>query len=169
MSSSATDPIVKRYIEETVGENGLRIAEALMSRKEATDTELAKELNARPSHIRKVLYTLYEARIAEYHKQKDKETGWLTFFWQISPDHAKAAVQNKIKTEVSKLEQRLVYEQEHEFFACPVGNERFDFADATQHDFQCPDHGAVMEKQDNASEIEEIAARIARLRDGAAS
>src|ERR687892_187978 len=85
---ATSDERVRQYIEALVGPQGARIANALMTRKEATDSELAEELGEKPSHIRKVLYDLYEARIAEYHKEKDKETGWLTFYWQIDPGHA---------------------------------------------------------------------------------
>lgn len=154
---------VRAYVEQLVGPEGLRVADALLSRKEATDSELAEELGQKPSHIRKVLYDLYEARIAEYHKEKDKETGWLTFFWQIDPHHALTTLNERVRRDLASLNKSLEYETNHEFFICPMGAERFDFGRATEADFRCPEHGAILEQHDNDQEIEALRARVAAL------
>lgn len=162
MEPSSVDR-VRQYIQTLVGPEGARIANALLSRKEATDSELAEELGEKPSHIRKVLYDLYEARIAEYHKEKDKETGWLTFYWQIDPGHAYATIADKARKDLQQLQKALRYEEEHEFFVCPTGAEKFDFARATESDFQCPEHGAILQQHDNAPELEQLRQRVAAL------
>jgi len=154
---------VRSYVAQLTGPEGLRIAEALMSRKEATDSELAEELNEKPSHIRKVLYDLYEARIAEYHKEKDKETGWLTFYWAIKPDHAAATILDRTRKDLAELKKALDFEQNHEFFICPDGAERFDFQRATEHSFHCPEHGSVLQQHDNVNELEQLRQRIVAL------
>jgi len=161
---SLNDPKVKAYIEETVGPEGMRLVDLLAAKEEATDSELAEALGEKPSHIRKILYDLYEARIAEYHKEKDKETGWLTFYWHITPDHARYALAQKHKREIGKLEAMLRYEQEHDFFICPSGRERFDFSAATEQNFHCPEHGDILQAHDNQSEIQHIRARIQELK-----
>lgn len=155
---------VRQYIASTMGPEGIRIAEALLSRKEATDSELAEELNEKPSHIRKVLYDLYEARIAEYHKEKDKETGWLTFYWQINPQHAASHILDRARKDLQALTKALEYEESHEFFVCPEGAERFDFGRATESNFQCPEHGKVLEQHDNRHELETLRQRVEALR-----
>ena len=155
---------VRAYIAQTMGPEGVRIAEALLTRKEATDSELAEELGEKPSHIRKVLYDMYEARIAEYHKEKDKETGWLTFYWQINPTHAASHIADKMKRDLKSLVAALDYEQNHEFFICPQGAERFDFGRATEAGFHCPEHGAVLQQHDNGQELESLRSRVEALR-----
>ena len=154
---------VRSYVAQLTGPEGLRIAEALMSRKEATDSELAEELGEKPSHIRKVLYDLYEARIAEYHKEKDKETGWLTFYWHIRPDQAAATILDRTRKDLAALRQALDFEQSHEFFICPTGAERFDFARATEASFHCPEHNTVLQQHDNHNELEQLKVRIQAL------
>ena len=155
---------VRSYIAQSMGPEGVRIAEALLSRKEATDSELAEELGEKPSHVRKVLYDLYEARIAEYHKEKDKETGWLTFYWQINPKHAADNITDRLRKDLKNLMGALEYEQNHQFFICPQGAERFDFQRATEHDFHCPEHGAILDQHDNVHELEALKARVEALR-----
>lgn len=154
---------VRSFVAQMSGPEGLRVADALLSRKEATDSELAEELGEKPSHIRKVLYDLYEARVAEYHKEKDKETGWLTFYWQIRPDHASSNILERAKRDLASLRQALDYEATHEFFVCPEGAERFDFGRATENDFHCPAHGAILQQHDNHNELEALQQRVAAL------
>lgn len=155
---------VRQYVEQLSGPEGARIAEALMSRPAATDTELAEELGAKPSHIRRILYDLYEARIAEYHKEKDKDTGWLTFYWKLDPAHAYSTILDRTKKELAQLNTALAFEETHEFFICPQGAERFDFARATENSFHCPAHGAVLEQHDNKGELNALRARVDALR-----
>ena len=162
MDAASTER-VRAYIQNLVGPEGARIADALMTRKEATDSELAEELGAKPSHIRKVLYDLYEARIAEYHKEKDMETGCLTFFWQIRPEHAHQTILEKTRRDLADLRRTLDFQETHEFFICPTGAEKFDFARATESDFQCPEHGAILQAHDNGSELEALRQRVAAL------
>jgi transcription initiation factor TFIIE subunit alpha len=166
---SVEDPKVRRYVEETVGPEGMRLVQALGSKEEATDSQLAEELGEKPSHIRKILYDLYEARIAEYHKVKDKETGWLTFYWRITPGQAQYALNQKRLRELAKLQEKLRFEQEHDFFICPSGMERFDFVAATEQSFHCPEHGEVLQAHDNAQEINKIRQKIQELLEAAES
>lgn len=154
---------VRSFVAQLTGPEGLRIADALLSRKEATDSELAEELGAKPSHIRKVLYDLYEARIADYHKEKDKETGWLTFYWQIKPDHAEQTILDRTRKDLAELRKALDFESSHEFFVCADGAERFDFQRATENSFRCPEHGSVLQQHDNKNELEQLRVRIAAL------
>lgn len=155
---------VRTYVAQLVGPEGARIADALLTRKEATDSELAEELGEKPSHIRKVLYDLYEARIAEYHKEKDKETGWLTFYWQIRPEHAANSILERTRKDLLSLQRALEFEETHEFFICPEGAERFDFARATESDFHCPEHNAILQQHDNKAELEALRSRVEALR-----
>lgn len=155
---------VRTYVAQLVGPEGARIADALLTRKEATDSELAEELGEKPSHIRKVLYDLYEARIAEYHKEKDKETGWLTFYWQIRPEHAANSILERTRKDLLSLQRALEFEETHEFFICPEGAERFDFARATESDFHCPEHNAILQQHDNKAELEALRTRVEALR-----
>ncbi|HWG89451.1 MAG TPA: hypothetical protein VNZ52_01250 [Candidatus Thermoplasmatota archaeon] len=157
------DPRVKQYIRETVGDEGMRLAELLTEKQEATDSELAEEMGEKPSHIRKILYDLYEARIAEYHKEKDKDTGWLTFYWSLNPTAAAHAVELKRKREIGALTEKLRFEQEHEWYICPRDQNRLEFTEAAEHNFHCGDCGTLLEAHDNREEVKMLQMRIAEL------
>ena len=154
---------VKTYVEAHEGQEAVRVAEALMSRTEATDSELAEELGQKPSHIRRVLYALYEERLAEYHKEKDKETGWLTFYWQLNATTAASTIMAKARRNLADLQRNLEFEESNEFFICPSGKERFDFGQATECSFSCPEHGTMLESHDNSGELADLRDRVAAL------
>lgn len=157
------DPRVRRYIQDEVGEEGLRLADILAEKGDATDVEIAEVLGAKPSHVRKILYDLYEARAAEYRKEKDKETGWLTFHWGMTPDQALYAVDQKVRREIGDLENRLRANEGVQFYSCPRGDARFEFTQAAEAEFRCPNHGDLLVAHDNRGEIEAMRLRLREL------
>ena len=62
--------LVREFLRKLVGDEGLKILEAVPEG-EVTDEELAKRTDVKLTEVRKVLYTLYEFRIAEYRTEKD--------------------------------------------------------------------------------------------------
>ena len=53
--------------------------------------------------VRHTLYTLYEKRLAEYHRIKNNETGWLTYLWQLRKDHIYDAIREDMSMVLEKL------------------------------------------------------------------
>jgi transcription initiation factor TFIIE subunit alpha len=154
---------VREYIQDVVGDEGVRVAELLEQKGDATDVQLAEVLQTKPSHVRKILYSLYEARAAEYRKEKDKETGWLTFHWLATPDQALHAIDVKVKREIGSLEEQIRSIEGRDFYACPQGQERFDFTEAANVEFRCPAHGELLQAQDNRTEIEQMRGKLQSL------
>ncbi len=76
------DSNVKQFFEETLGEEGLMIIKALIGR-EATDEELSEELGIKLNVTRKILYKLYDYRLASYVRTKDKDIGWYIYTWKL--------------------------------------------------------------------------------------
>ena len=155
-----SDPELKRYIEETVGEKGLPVAAILARKTKATDTEIAEELQDKPSHIRRILYDLYEARVAEYHKEKDKATGWQTFIWSFSAAHAKYAMQQRVERGLHDIETQIRFEEANQFYVCPTDHRRFLFDEATDHQFHCPQCGSTLANDDNSEVIEALKSKL---------
>lgn len=161
------DRDLREYVETLVGDQGLQVLSYLEDHDEATDSEIAETLDAKPSHVRKVLYELYAARIAEYHKEKDSETGWLTFYWNLTPGEAAAELQERREEVIGELEEALRFEEEHDFYACPAGGERYQFEDAMELEFHCPDHDVTLDHVEDNENIQVLAKRIQMLRDEA--
>jgi transcription initiation factor TFIIE subunit alpha len=70
-SAVLEDTAVKQFFEETLGEEGIKIIKTLIGT-EATDEEISEELGMKLNITRKILYKLYDYRLASYVRTKDK-------------------------------------------------------------------------------------------------
>lgn len=164
------DARLRAYVKEVGGDAGIALAKLLDDLGEATDTELAERLGEKPSRVRKVLYDLYEARIAEYYQKKDKETGWQTFHWRLSPENALRAREGQRRKRLEELEERLRREEGTESYACrahPDG--RRDFEGASEAGFRCPECGGALEAEDKRALLRSLKQEIEALRKALAS
>ena len=72
------DPAIRAYLHRLVGDEGLNLLERFPKEGEHSDEDLAAKTGINLNSVRHTLYTLYEKRLAEYHRIKNNETGWLT-------------------------------------------------------------------------------------------
>lgn len=162
---SALKGSLHAYILEKTGEHGIQVAKLLEELGEATDTDMAERLGEKPSHVRKVLYDLYEARVAEYYQKKDKETGWQTFHWKLSPENALRTIDASHRKRLEELEVKLRYEEDHQSFACANHpRDRLGFEQAAEASFRCSDCGSPLEAEDKRQELTALKAEIEALR-----
>lgn len=159
------DPRVREYIGQVSGEAGIQVAKLLDELGEATDTDIAGRLGEKPSHVRKILYDLYEARIAEYYQKKDKETGWQTFHWKLTPENALRTLEQSRRRQLGELEARLRAEEEGQSFVCKKHpRARLGFDEASEANFKCPECGGVLEAEDKRPVLQQIREQIDELK-----
>jgi transcription initiation factor TFIIE subunit alpha len=63
------------------------------------------------------------------------------------------------------LEDRQEYERTHEFYLCEVDSIRFEFGEAMDFGFECPECGSPLESMENTRLVDAMDDRIASLRD----
>ena len=156
ISKEAEDKVKKLKTEiKTVKEKG---EETKKLEKELTaaekELEKAKENGVGEKEItlntvRKILFILYENKFTICHRERDANSGWLTFRWQIKMD----GIYHQIEREKKKLYRNLVKRKEYEddsiFYVCPQNCLRFVFDEATETEFLCPLCGEDLVFQDN--------------------
>jgi transcription initiation factor TFIIE subunit alpha len=121
------------------GEDAVRVVETLQVIAEITDIEIADKTQIRLSMVRKALYRLYDHSLVALRQSRDKETGWFIFNWRLQPDQLGGYIANQKRRILEKLETRLEYEKNHEFYTCQTpGCKRFPFAEAFELLFKCP-------------------------------
>jgi transcription initiation factor TFIIE subunit alpha len=114
---------------------------------EPDDEEILK-LNT----VRKTLYKLYSAKLAQFRRIRDKSTGWFIYYWWHEFDLLEEILIEKKKLILRKLRDRLQYEENNYFFmcnSCSQSNIKFKFDEAFDLNFKCPDCGCPLEAQDN--------------------
>ncbi|ERH10012.1 MAG: transcription initiation factor IIE, alpha subunit [halophilic archaeon J07HX64] len=63
------------------------------------------------------------------------------------------------------LEERHEYEMENEFYLCESCGIRFEFGEAMEFGFQCPECGTSVDAMENTRLVDAMESRIERLRD----
>jgi transcription initiation factor TFIIE subunit alpha len=115
--------------------------------------------------VRKALYSLYDHSLVALRQSRDKQTGWFIFHWRLQPDQLESFVLNQKRHVLEKLEIRLDYEKNHEFYTCQtLGCIRFPFAEAFEHLFKCPRCNKPMMHVSNDSTVEVLARKIEEIK-----
>jgi transcription initiation factor TFIIE subunit alpha len=157
------DPVVQTYLHELVGPRGMPVAAAPPDG-EVTDEELAEELDLELNDVRRALFILYENDLADYRRLRDEDSGWLTYLWTLEYDSIPENLRDEMHRLLDALEDRREYERDHEFFLCEVDSIRFEFEEAMEFGFECPQCGSGLEALDNDHLVEAMDERIDDLR-----
>lgn len=158
-----SDPVVQTYLHELVGPRGMPVAAAPPDG-EVTDEELAEDLDLELNDVRRALFILYENDLATYRRLRDEDSGWLTYLWTFEYDSIPENLRDEMERLLDALEERREYERTHEFFLCQTDSIRFEFEEAMEFDFECPQCGAELESLDNDQLVEGMDTRIDQLR-----
>ena len=147
------NPIVKEYFGKMIGEEGLKILENIPD-SEITDETIAKLSESKLTSVRKVLYMLYENRIAEYRTERDDTTGWITYWWSFNRKNIKKMMESEADTALKQLQKDLEYERNGEFYRCKC--QCVPFEDAAEKDFWCDECESNFEYFDNGHKIQDL-------------
>ena len=126
---------------------------------EPDDKEVLK-LNS----VRKTLYKLYSEKLAQFRRIRDKSTGWFIYYWWHEFDLLEEILIEKKNMLDSKLRERLNFEESNYFFfcaSCQDKNKKYNFDEAFELNFRCPDCGSPLEAQDNKQIIGFLKNKIA--------
>ena len=126
----------------------------------STDEEISEKISCKLNIVRRILYKLYDMRLASYKRDKDKETQWYTYDWKFNDGEYKKLEFNLASSELKRLNDELDYEENNMFFVCPFGHYRLDFEDASTVEFLCPECDVDLEFDDNQEKINRIKEEI---------
>ena len=159
-SNVLEDPAIRAYLHRMIGNEGLNLLERFPEEGEHSDEDLAASTGINLNTVRHTLYTLYEKRLAEYHRIKNNETGWLTYLWQLRTDHIYDAIREDMELVLEKLSRREKYEEENDFFICKDCQILLTFPLAMNRDFRCPSCEQPLGHFDNEMLLKSLTHRI---------
>lgn len=157
------DPVIQKYLHELVGPKGMPVAAAPPDG-EVTDEELAEELDLELNDVRRALFILYENDLASYRRLRDEDSGWLTYLWTFEYENIPENLAEEMERLLDAIDDREEYERNHEFYLCEIDSIRFEFGEAMDFGFECPECGSPLESMDNTMLIEAMDRRIDELR-----
>jgi len=158
------DPVIQKYLHELVGPTGMPVAAAPPDG-EVTDEELAEELGLELNDVRRALFILYENDLASYRRLRDEDSGWLTYLWTFKYEKIPEKLEEEMYRLLEALEERREYERDNEFYLCENCGIRFEFGEAMDFGFECPECGSQVEAMENTRLVEAMERRLEALRD----
>ena len=148
--SAAAQEGFKDTVEKTI----IPIINALKEGIE-TDEEIANKTEIKLNIVRKILYKLYDLKIANYKRSKDPETQWFTYTWKFDENELVNQINDECMNDLEKLNAELDREENNMFFVCPEGHVRYTFDKASDETFIC-DCGEELVFQDNSDIIKQL-------------
>lgn len=158
--------VIFGFLEKLLGEGGVEVASTIYDN-EYTDEEIAKETGIRVNTVRKVLYRLYDNRLASYRRTRDKKTGWYIYYWKMDLNKASEIMRNLEREYLQELLQKLEFERSNMFFSCDNGCDKIVFDAASENDFKCPGCEGILSFYDNSDIVQHLEEQIQRLQTGA--
>jgi len=147
------------------GEDGVRVVEVLKGVHEIIDIDIVDQTEIRLNTVRKTLYRLYDHSLVALRRSRDKETGWFIFHWRLQPDQLEGFIFNQKRRVLEKLETRLRYEKNHEFYSCQTqGCRPLPFEQAFEVLFRCPTCNKPMSYVTDNKIIETITRKINQIK-----
>jgi transcription initiation factor TFIIE subunit alpha len=141
------------------------ITENIKDRIEGTDIDFEhddKEV-LKLNSVRKTLYKLYAEKLLQFRRIRDKSTGWFIYYWWHEFDLFEEILIGKKNLLDTKLRERLKFEENNYFFFCSPcqnKNKKYNFDEAFELNFRCPNCGSSLVAQDNKKIIDFLKNRI---------
>jgi transcription initiation factor TFIIE subunit alpha len=156
------DPVIKGYLINLVGEEGYKVV-ANMPEGEVTDEKIAQATGVLLNIVRRTLFILYENRLANYRRERDTDSGWLTYLWKLDLSNLNRQLEIEAKKLLKNLKTKLEFEEDKVFYLCEKQDGRFLFEVAAELEFKCPLCGGDLIYQENESVIHGLKQRIIQL------
>lgn len=156
------DPVIHQYLVKIIGEDGIAIIGKLPSG-EIVDEKVAEETEMDINVIRKTLFKLYENRLASYRRERNPDTGWLTYHWTLHLDNIDKRLDIELEKLLNNLNERLAFEMNNVFYICNNKCARFLFESAAETDFICSVCGNELFYQDNEELMRKLSDRISEI------
>ena len=154
--------LVEEYIRRISGEEGLIIFKSA-PQKEFTDEEISVQTGLDLNSVRRALFLLYEAGLAEYRREKDEDSGWLTYYWKINTERTKEVIRRELEKARKNFIAKIEYESGNMFYYCEGGCGKFVFEEAMSFNFSCPNCERPLQYADNTRLLEFLENEIKKI------
>lgn len=159
---SLKNTVIRAYLTKLIGAEAISMLEK-MPVGEVTDEEIAKRTGVNLNLVRHALFILYENRLAEYRRERDKDSGWLTYLWHVDLHNLEQVLESEMQKLLNNLQKRLASEKGNMFYVCTEGCRRVLFELAAEANFICTICGAPLEFDDNVKIMTALEKRIAEI------
>jgi len=159
------DKTLTKVAEVFGNEEAIKVINVLRGVDEITDDEIANKTGIRLNSVRKILYKLYDHSLVGLRRTRDETTGWFIFHWRLQPDQLEGFILNQKRRVLEKLQIRLDYEKNHDFYYCNSSKcPRVPFEEAVESVFRCPSCGKPLMHFNNGHIVKALEVKVEQLR-----
>jgi transcription initiation factor TFIIE subunit alpha len=165
MLSNIDDATLVRVAQALGEDDAVRLIDILKRSEETTDDEIANKTTIKLNLVRKILYKLYDHSLVSLRRTRDPKTGWFIFHWRLQPDQLEGFILSQKRQVLEKLDIRLSYEKNHDFYYCYTpGCRRVPFEEAVELVFKCSTCGKPLMHYDNGNILDVLSKKVELLR-----
>jgi len=165
MQTFIDDETLNKVAQVFGSDDAVKVIDILREVEEITDDEIANKTGIRLNFVRKILYKLYDHSLVALRRSRHESTGWFIFHWRLPPDQLAGFIQGQKRRILDKLETRLRYEKNHDFYYCYTpGCKRIPFEEAMEMVFKCPTCNKPLMHYDNGKLVEALNTKVGHLR-----
>jgi transcription initiation factor TFIIE subunit alpha len=157
------DKRVAKLILGIAGKDGIHLYKILSRVDRMDEFELARKLNLEVNVVRSLLYKLYNEKLVEYTKKRDRRKGWWIYIWKIVPERPLYLLKKRRKLKLMRLKEKLEKEKVIQLFQCDKCKLRMSFTKAMQNNFCCPYCGSQLTAVDSSVIVKELEREIAEI------
>ncbi len=155
---------IKNFLTEKVGEDGLALIEILFkAKKYVSEFTLAERSAIYVNTVRSLLYKLYEDKIVNYNRKREKTKGWYIYSWRFNPEKLAAFMIKRLVNKKRMLTEKVSGQSEDKYFYCKDCDIKLQFAEAMEYNFACPNCFNQMDVTSPAKESKAIKDKINRI------
>ena len=152
-------------MRDAVGEEVAPLVKYLQDKRDISEFQIAKNINAEVNWVRQMLYKLQSKNLVTYFRKKDQIKGWYISYWTLNAPGAQYLASKNEKSKLAELKERLAYEEKYQgqLYLCPDFCVRLLFSEAAETNFGCSECGKLLFLQDNNRTIQQLKERIQTL------
>ncbi|MFA5107925.1 MAG: hypothetical protein WC492_00105 [Candidatus Micrarchaeia archaeon] len=137
------DPRIRKWLVQMIGEHSIHVIKEFSH--ELSDEDIAKKSDLRASDVRVVLNRLHSHGLANYSRNRDKNSGWYSYMWRLDNAHAQELYEAVQK--MSQEREESLLREGMEYYFCPDEgkNALISFDVASEKGFRCANCGKMLE------------------------
>lgn len=158
-----SNKLIEELVSEIAGGDTVPLVQQIKDKVNVSEFKIAENLKITVNQVRNILYRLQAHDLVSFIRKKDKKKGWYIYYWTFNQKQARNLALELKKQKLELLTKMLNREVDSCYFICPDSCVRFNFENAMEHQFKCPECNRVLVQEDNVKRLEGFRTEIKGL------
>ena len=147
-------------VDRLVGDGGFQIAVALLNQGGLTDEQLSEITGLSITAVRNILITLQNLGLLSLIKEKQKNTGWINYYWYAEPLSVKRFFKEQLRRSIIHLREYIKELKEGNIFYCQECGIKYIRDEAERNEFVCKVCGGELAPYEASKNLDNIVSEL---------